>query len=139
LTAESEKLSIYKTIQRGLEMLRSHFVEIFKDYNSLTHIVKVYTSADDNVVEAALSLFKTMSNGMNSSTMVMKEPFEECGFKGFRNYTKFDKVSSETKLKATKIVVDYILKNFSTGIVLKATPKRSQSADSPVAMTPRGK
>jgi hypothetical protein len=128
LTAESEKLAIYKTIQRGLETLKTQFVDVFKDYHSLTHVVKVYTSADDNVVEAALSLFKTMSNGMSSSAMNTKEPFEECNFKGFRSYTKFDKVSSEVTLKATKILVDYILKNFSTGIVLKVQPKKQPTS-----------
>jgi len=130
LPAENEKLNIYKTIQRGLEQLRTQFADLFKDYHSLTHVVKVYQSADDNVVEAALSLFKTMSNSMTTSSLSMKEPFEECNFKGFRSYSKFDKVNSETKVKAINILVAYILKNFSTGSILKAKKKniRKQSS-----------
>ncbi|KAL0477265.1 Ras GTPase activating protein [Acrasis kona] len=129
LVTNVEKLNVYKTIQRGLELLRSHFNEVFKDYHSLTHVVKVYTSADESVVEAALSLFKTMSNGMGSSSksLNMVEPFEDCKMKGFRQYNRFDKVDKDVqvKTKVSRIIVDYIGKHFVTSASSAGAGSRS--------------
>ena len=106
--------SVYKTLARGFEALPDTFSDVFQDHTSMSQVIKVYTSSqDDSIIEHSLNLFKIMSNNAKSKKLQVKEPFAEYGFKGFRDQITFQNTKDDLKKKCQKTIITFLLENFN--------------------------
>lgn len=106
--------SIYKTLARGFEIIPDTFADVFQDHHSMSQVIKVYTSSqDDSIIEHSLNLFKIMSNNAKSKKLQVKEPFAEYGFKGFKDQCTFSGVKDEMKKKCQKKTISFLVDNFN--------------------------
>ncbi|EFC38849.1 rasGTPase-activating protein [Naegleria gruberi] len=106
--------SVYRSLARGFEAIPDTFADVFQDHHSMSQVIKVYTSSqDDTIIEHSLNLFKIMSNNAKSKKLQVKEPFADYGFKGFRDQTTFQTTKDDLKKKCQKTLITFLTENFN--------------------------
>lgn len=125
--SDSEKIAIYTTLMRGFDALPDTFADVFKDHHSMSHVVKAYAhGANDSLIECALNLFKSMSrNKKKQGPLSTKEPFEDCGFKGFREHIQFKK----TKPELHDMLAKFLKQHFQSEVI--GVNKKEQAKPQP--------
>jgi hypothetical protein len=130
---EQAMLCIYRTLNRGFDSkIRSLFNDVFRDHHSMSHVVRSYTSSEnDKIIEACMNLFKSMSNDIRGTALVMKEPFQECGFPSFKKHRNFKVVQGEelkTIVLPTQTLFCKLLQTVTDNVHIQQIPEQSESA-----------
>jgi len=137
---EQAMLCIYKTLNKGFDSkIRALFTDVFKDHHSMSHVVRTYTSSEnDKIIEACMNLFKSMSNEIRGTALSMKEPFQECGFGGFKKHRTFKVVNSGEELKSvvipTQNLLCKLLRTLSEHAGIQQIAEQSESASQSIAL-----
>jgi hypothetical protein len=131
---EQAMLCIYRTLNSGFtdSKIRPLFSDVFKDHHSMSHVVRSYTSSEnEKVIEACMTLFKSMSADIRGTALSMKEPFEQVGFAGFKKHRNFQVVNvTEVQKLVTPCqqLLAQILSNVADAIQSQTIPEQSPSA-----------
>jgi hypothetical protein len=113
LMMESEQITVYNILTNGFNINSNLFLEVFRDSESVTQAIRVYTEGNtEQLVDAGLALFKAMTSKRYKLSK-SEGFFSKIGFSGFRKHSSFKVFTQDKKMILT--CTDLIIKFLKNG------------------------